>query len=126
MTGQLDVYLNGARAGRLVQAPGGAVTFSYSDDYTAKRSPTPLSLSMPLNRNRHPNRVVTAWLDGLLPDNLAVREEWGRRFKVSSRSAFALLRHVGRDAAGAVQVLPVEVDRRTPPRASARSGGCRR
>jgi len=123
MTQYLDVFLDGVRAGRLTQAPGGAVTFSYDDEYTTRRSPTPLSLSMPLTRSRHTNRVVTAWLEGLLPDNLAVREEWGRRFEVSARSAFSLLRHVGRDAAGAVQVLPVDVD---PPDAALRTGEVRR
>jgi serine/threonine-protein kinase HipA len=123
MTANLDVFLDGVRAGRLTQAPGGAVTFTYDDEYTTRRSPTPLSLSMPLTRFRHTNRVVTAWLEGLLPDNLAVREEWGRRFEVSARSAFSLLRHVGRDAAGAVQVLPVDVD---PPDAALRTGEVRR
>jgi len=123
MTQHLDVFLDGVRAGRLTQAPGGSVTFSYDDEYTTRRSPTPLSLSMPLTRSRHTNRVVTAWLEGLLPDNLAVREEWGRRFEVSARNAFSLLRHVGRDAAGAVQVLPVDVD---PPDAALRTGEVRR
>lgn len=77
----------------------------------------------PLTRSTHPNRVVGAWLDGLLPDNLAVREEWGRRFEVSPRNAFSLLRHVGRDAAGTVQVLPVDVD---PLDAARRTGEVRR
>ena len=51
MTQYLDVFLDGVRAGRLTQAPGGAVTFSYDDKYTTRRSPTPLSLSMPLTRS---------------------------------------------------------------------------
>lgn len=78
---------------------------------------------MPLSGSRHSNRVVAAWLEGLLPDNLAVREEWARRFEVSARNPFALLGHVGRDAAGAVQVLPVDVD---PPDAARRTGDVRR
>lgn len=123
MTAYLDVFLDGVRAGRLTQAPGGAVTFSYDDQYTNRRGPTPLSLSMPLTKSRHTNRVVTAWLEGLLPDNPSVRQEWGRRFQVSARSAFSLLRHVGRDAAGAVQVLPPEDD---PPDAALRTGEVRR
>ena len=45
------------------------------------------------------------------------------RFEVSARNPFALLRHVGRDAAGAVQVLPVDVD---PPDAARRTGDVRR
>ena len=123
MTSYLNVYLDGVLAGQLAQAPGGAVTFTYDSAYSAGRSPTPLSLSMPLSGSRHANRVVSAWLDGLLPDNLAVREEWGRRFEVSPRNPFALLRYVGRDAAGAVQVLPIDA---YPPDAAQRTGDVRR
>ncbi len=119
----LDVSLDGVRAGQLEQRPGGTLSFTYDADYASRPSPTPLSLSMPLSARRHGSRVVSAWLEGLLPDNLAVREEWGRRFQVSARNPFALLRQVGRDAAGAVQVLPVDVD---PPDAAERSGDVRR
>ncbi len=120
---RLDVFLDGVLAGGLEQASGGALSFTYNAGYTSRRSATPLSLSMPLSGARHSNRVVSAWLEGLLPDNAAVREEWGRRFQVSARNPFALLRHVGRDAAGAVQVLPVDVD---PPDAAQRMGDVRR
>lgn len=47
-------------------------------------------------------------MDGLLPDNQAVRERWGATYGVSANNPFALLRQVGRDAAGAVQILPAE------------------
>jgi serine/threonine-protein kinase HipA len=120
---RMNVFLDGVLAGELEQLPGGALSFTYNTDYASGRNPTPLSLSMPLSATRHGNRVVSAWLEGLLPDNLAVREEWGRRFQVSARNPFALLRHVGRDAAGAVQVLPVDVD---PPDAAVRTGDVRR
>ncbi len=120
---ELNVFLDGVPAGRLEQASGGALSFTYDSDYTSRRSPTPLSLSMPLSGARYGHRAVSAWLDGLLPDSASVREEWGRRFQVSARNPFALLRHVGRDAAGAVQVLPVDVD---PPDAAQRTGDVRR
>jgi serine/threonine-protein kinase HipA len=120
---ELNVFLDGVLAGRLLQASGGALSFTYDPGYTSRRSPTPLSLSMPLSSAQHGNRVVSAWLEGLLPDNAAVREDWGRRFQVSARNPFALLGHVGRDAAGAVQVLPVDVD---PPDAGPRSENVRR
>ncbi|MBM6406068.1 type II toxin-antitoxin system HipA family toxin [Phycicoccus sp. CSK15P-2] len=120
---RMNVFLDGVLAGELEQLAGGALSFSYNTNYASGRNATPLSLSMPLSATRHGNRVVSAWLEGLLPDNLAVREEWGRRFQVSARNPFALLRHVGRDAAGAVQVLPVDVD---PPDAAVRTGDVRR
>lgn len=123
MTAFLNVYLDGVLAGQLAQTAGGALACAYDSTYTARANPTPLSLSMPLSGSRHSNRVVASWLEGLLPDNLAVREEWARRFEVSPRNPFALLRHVGRDAAGAVQVLPVDVD---SPDAAQRTGDVRR
>lgn len=49
---------------------------------------------------------VDNYFDNLLPDNDAIRRRIGARFKVSSLDAFALLQSVGRDAAGAVQLLP--------------------
>ena len=63
---------------------------------------------MPLHAGVHANRVVRAFLEGLLPDSQAVRERWGATYGVSANNPFALLRHVGRDAAGAVQILPAE------------------
>ena len=107
---QMNLFLDGSHAGVVEQGPGGSLRLTYSQRHLVSRGPTPLSLSMPLAGRTHGNRVVSAWLEGLLPDNAAVREEWGRRFEVSAGSPFALLRHVGRDAAGAVQVMPLEVE----------------
>ncbi|WP_167001285.1 HipA domain-containing protein [Mumia sp. ZJ430] len=100
----LEIYLDGEHIGRLVEAAGGALKFSYDSG----RTPTdvPLSLSMPTTATTHQNRVVRAYLDGLLPDNDQVRRRWAEEYGVSARNPFALLRHVGRDAAGAIQVIP--------------------
>ena len=108
MSDQLLVYLDGVRIGTLSQSRQGSLGFTYDSDYLALPDPTPLSLSMPPHAGSHRNRVVRAFLEGLLPDNQAVRERWGATFGVSANNPFALLRHVGRDAAGAVQVLPPE------------------
>lgn len=108
MSDQLLVYLDGVRIGTLSQSRQGSFGFTYDSDYLSLPDPTPLSLSMPPHAGSHRNRVVRAFLEGLLPDNQAVRERWGATFGVSANNPFALLRHVGRDAAGAVQVLPPE------------------
>lgn len=108
MSDALHVYLDGVLIGTLTQARQGSMGFIYDDDYLALPDPTPLSLSIPLHAGAHANRVVRAFLDGLLPDNQAVRERWGATYGVSANNPFALLRHVGRDVAGAVQILPAE------------------
>jgi serine/threonine-protein kinase HipA len=64
-----------------------------------------LSLSMPLGTPSYPASRIVPFLEGLLPDNAEVRETWARRFGVSPRNAFALLSHIGRDCAGAVEFV---------------------
>lgn len=106
---RLRAYLDGVPVGTVEQTPQGALSFAYDEDYRRDPESTPLSLSMPLARDRHGNKAVRAYLDGLLPDSQPARQRWAREFNVSANNPFALLRHVGMDAAGAVQMLPVEV-----------------
>ncbi|GAB3198975.1 type II toxin-antitoxin system HipA family toxin [Nocardioides hungaricus] len=106
---ELRVYLDGIPIGTATQTPQGALSFVYDEDYRLDPEATPLSLSMPLARAEHGTKAVRAYLDGLLPDSPSARQRWARQYNVSPGNPFALLLHVGRDAAGAVQVLPPEV-----------------
>lgn len=105
ITEHLRVYIDGRFAGDLVQNGQGRVSFTYDDAYEASGDPTPLSFVIGLNAE-HKASHVRNWFDGLLPDNGNVRDEWAVRYRVSARNPLALLRHVGRDAAGAIQVVP--------------------
>lgn len=92
-----------------VRRSHGEVTFTYDETYRTDAQATRLSVSMPLSRPIHPHRVVAPWLDGLLPDNPAVRRAWARRFGVSAGSPFALLgTPVGEDCAGAARFVTVD------------------
>jgi serine/threonine-protein kinase HipA len=106
---RLVLYLDGVRTGMLYQNSQGQLSFEYDDAY--RRDPTncPLSLSMPKGTSRHPNKPVRAFISGLLPDSEAALQRLGRKYDVSPNNPFALLRHIGRDAAGAVQILPVDI-----------------
>lgn len=106
----LQVYLDGTVIGMVTQSNHGYLSFSYDDEYTVTANPTPLSLSLPILSNRHRDKAVRAYLEGLLPDSEGARQRWAREYQVSPNNPFALLTYVGRDAAGAVQILPVEVD----------------
>ena len=116
---QLRVFLDGTPVGTLAQSNQGNLSFSYDSAYTDQADPTPLSLSLPVLSNRHRDKAVRAYLEGLLPDSEGVRQRWGRECNVSPNNPFALLAHVGRDAAGAVQILPPDDD---PADAQARTG----
>jgi serine/threonine-protein kinase HipA len=102
----LDVYLDGRFCGRLTQANDGNVTFEYDSAYRASDDATPLSLSMPLTAAVYKKRAVLPYLQGLLPDSNEALQAIARRFSVSANNPFALLEHVGVDAAGAIQLVP--------------------
>ncbi|WP_329005633.1 type II toxin-antitoxin system HipA family toxin [Kribbella sp. NBC_00709] len=106
---RLVVYLDGVRTGILHQNPQGQLSFEYDDGYGTDPTTTPLSLSMPKGTSRHPNKPVRAFISGLLPDSEAALQRLGRKYDVSPSNPFALLRHIGRDAAGAVQILPEDI-----------------
>jgi serine/threonine-protein kinase HipA len=118
-TRTLRVYLDGTPTGTLTQSSHGSLGFVYDDGYGADGDPTPLSLSLPVLSRRHRDKAVRSYLEGLLPDSEGTRQRWGRECNVSLNNPFALLTHVGRDAAGAVQILPPDVD---PADAQARTG----
>ncbi len=103
---RLRVYLDGIPVGEVEQGAG-SLSFTYDEEYRGDPDATPLSLSMPLQTPRHGNKPVRAFLDGLLPDSQPARERWARQYGVSANNPFGLLAHVGRDAAGAVQVVPL-------------------
>lgn len=73
--------------------------------------------SVPLDERRFrrhlecaaPRDAVRAYFENLLPDSQNIRERIARRFQADSTQAFALLTEVGRDCAGALQILPDNV-----------------
>lgn len=106
---ELDVWLGGFYAGRLHRNDS-EVVFTYDPSYRAARTPA-ISASMPKRQSTHGGNVAGRWIDNLLPDNDEVRQRWAAHFREARADAFNLLRHMGTDCAGAVQILPVD----TPP-----------
>jgi serine/threonine-protein kinase HipA len=104
MNESLIAILDDVRAGTLSRLAGGRLRFDYDEDYRDLPSPTPLSVSMPVQVRSHPDGVIAPWLSGLLPDNEAVLSRWAREFQVSVSSPFSMLATpIGRDCAGAVR-----------------------
>lgn len=109
MSDALAVVLDEVVAGTLTRSAGGRLAFSYDETYRNRADTTPLSLSLPKQIRRHAGAALEAWLWGLLPDNDAVLQRWGRQFHVSPSSPFALLSTpVGEDCAGAVRFISAD------------------
>ncbi len=108
MTSPLIVVLEDKVAGRLTRLTNGRLQFEYDDEYRGLANPTPLSISMPTVIRTHPDRVITPWLWGLLPDNDAVVARWAREFHASASPFSLLATPIGLDCAGAVRFVKYE------------------
>ena len=112
MTERLIAVANGEVMGHVTRHGGGRLAFSYDEAWRQTWDAYPLSLSMPLAGAEYGHDVTEPWLWGLLPDNENVLARWARRFHVSARSAFSLLRATGEDCPGGVQfAAPDRVNR---------------
>jgi len=105
---RLSILLEGRVVATAMQDPQGRLSLTYEDRWRDSEDAYPISLSMPLARREHDDEVLRPFLEGLLPDNAQILEKWARRFSVSARNPFALLRHVGEDCAGAIQLVAPE------------------
>ena len=114
----LSVWTNGVRVGRWTIPARGEMELQYDAEWMGADIGRPLSLSLPFNLQNLPLKgdKVAHYFDNLLPDTDAIRRRVAERFKTASTDPFDLLRAIGRDCVGAVQILgedevPTDVDR---------------
>jgi len=107
-TQTLYLWMNGTFVGTWSVRPHVGETLQYDDNWVNSNPGWPLSLSLPFTPGNQPHRgdAVRAYFENLLPDSKAIRERVARRFQTNSTEAFALLAEIGRDCAGALQILP--------------------
>lgn len=107
----LRVRIGGVDAA-VISRTAGDTTLSYEAGYLAHPDAVPLSLSLPLRAQPHAGAVIERWLDGLLPDLPADREQWRASVGAASVDPFDLLATpIGAECAGAVQFEPAAAAR---------------
>lgn len=106
----LEVYLHGRHIGVLA-GTSLKLAFQYDADVVAEygAGATLLSLALPVSRRKLTGPAVYNYFDGLLPEG-QVRSQLAKENGVSTPDALGLLRVLGADCAGAVQVLPTGVE----------------
>ena len=103
----LNVWMNGELVGEWGTRQGGVPYLRYAESWRNSKNSRSISLSLPLTPTLEIRGVeVDYYFDNLLPDSPEIRRRLREKYGVRSNSAFALLSAIGRDCAGAVQLLP--------------------
>jgi serine/threonine-protein kinase HipA len=107
MPEQLAIWLYGGQIAVVERERKGRLRLSYTDDALASyEGGTPLlSLALPLTRDRYPNGVTRAFLDGLLPEG-EPRRAIAADLDLPASDVFGLLAALGKDCAGALVIQP--------------------
>lgn len=104
--GALAIWMNGEMVGTWRVGRTGHHQLDYAPSWRASARSRPLSLSLPFTAdNRLEGDVVRNYFDNLLPDSDGIRKRISERFRTKGTDVFTLLQAVGRDCAGAVQLL---------------------
>lgn len=104
----LYLWMNGEFVGTWTLRPAVGDVLQYDSAWVNSRHGRALSLSLPFTPGNKPHRgiLVRNYFENLLPDSRDIRDRVARRFRLGSTDAFTLLTEVGRDCAGALQILP--------------------
>lgn len=103
----LDLYLSERLAAHLGYDEDDRLVFTYTDGWTADTNAYPLSLALPLHRERHDPQTALNVLRGLIPENQEVLLDWHYRYGIHNiHDPLSVLHAVGMDVAGAAQFVP--------------------
>ena len=103
----LSIWMNGLRVGTW-SVIRGIHELTYDPSWIGSPAGRPLSLSLPFTPSNESIRgaQVASYFDNLLPDAASIRLRIRDKFGTGSTDTFDLLRAIGRDCVGAVQLLP--------------------
>ena len=103
----LSIWSNGVRVGRWTITAQESSELAYDADWVRSDVGRPLSLSLPFNLQNLPlkGEKVSNYFANLLPDSEVMLRRVAERFRTGSVDPFDLLKAIGRDCVGAVQIL---------------------
>ncbi|MDH0863407.1 type II toxin-antitoxin system HipA family toxin [Mitsuaria sp. GD03876] len=102
----LHLWMNGQPVGTWeVQSRTGIASLRYERSWQDSPQGRALSLSLPFDADLG-SEIVTNYFENLLPDSRHIRRRIRERFHTGSDEAFDLLKAIGRDCVGALQILP--------------------
>ena len=108
-TNTLFVGINGQHVG-VFERSRGTHAFTYDHEWLSNVIAHPISLSMPLTKNRHTGDKVRYYFDNLLPDDIEIRKLIVDRVGAYSTDTMDLLSEIGRDCVGSLSLTAEPVD----------------
>lgn len=108
----LIVHLHGKRVG-VLEDDGQRLVFRYDDSWLADAGALPLSRQLPLQSEHFVGQRVNVFFGGLLPEADA-RDQIARNLGISANNDFAMLERIGGECAGAIALVPEEMEGRAP------------
>lgn len=101
-----EIKINNRTAGYLTQDENG-YHFLYDDNYLNSDKPKPVSLTLPVQKEKFNSNVLFPFFDGLIPEGwlLDIAE---KNWKLNTRDRLGLLLACCKDCIGAVSVHPVK------------------
>jgi len=100
----LYVFMNGQFVGELTKI-NQKLSFKYDENWINSANSRPISLSLPLTETVISGNQLDNYLKNLLPDNNDILNRIRRRFGIRSNHHFDLLKTIGNDCVGAIQLL---------------------
>jgi len=108
----LIVHLHGKRAGVLTDDDQRLV-FRYDEAWLTDAGALPLSRQLPLQAEPFEGQRVNVFFGGLLPE-AGSRDQIARNLGISANNDFAMLERIGGECAGAIALVPEEMEGREP------------
>ncbi|HSZ12443.1 MAG TPA: type II toxin-antitoxin system HipA family toxin [Solirubrobacteraceae bacterium] len=96
----LGVYWDGEEVGRLERIDERSREYAFRYTQTSR----PISLALPVSQQSFSSAESRPFFEALLPEG-TVREQIARQLKLAASDSFGLLAELGRDCAGALQIL---------------------
>jgi len=110
---QLIVSLHGNPVG-VLDDDGQRLVFRYNDAWLADGDALPLSRQLPLQAEPFEGQRVNVFFGGLLPEADA-RDQIARKLGISVNNDFAMLERIGGECAGAIALVPEELQEMASP-----------
>lgn len=103
--GKVFVYEN--FAGIIEETDEGIFVFEYDENYLKSKKPNPVSLTLPLRKEKYESKFLFPFFDGLIPEGWLLSISI-KHWKLNPRDRMGLLLSICEDCIGAVKVIPYE------------------